>query len=84
MWSDVVLQKAQSEIAQLRDALSKPTSAPTEDLITSIVNALSDDLDTTRVLSQLNTWASSTLAGSHGGNTDDLRIALDALLGIKL
>ena len=84
MWSDVVLQKAQSEIAQLRDALSKPTSAPTEDLITSIVNALSDDLDTTRVLSQLNTWASSTLAGSHGGNTDDLRIALDALLGLKL
>lgn len=84
MWSDAVLQKAQSEIAQLRDALSKSTSAPTEDLITSIVNALSDDLDTTRVLSQLNAWASSTLAGSNGGNTDDLRIALDALLGLKL
>lgn len=84
MWSDAVLQKAQSEIAQLRDALSKSTSAPTEDLITSIVNALSDDLDTTRVLSQINAWASSTLAGSNGGNTDDLRIALDALLGLKL
>ena len=84
MWSDAVLQKAQSEIAQLRDALSKSTSAPTEDLITSIVNALSDDLDTTRVLSQLNAWASSTLAGSNGGNTDNLRIALDALLGLKL
>jgi L-cysteine:1D-myo-inositol 2-amino-2-deoxy-alpha-D-glucopyranoside ligase len=84
MWSDAVLQKAQSEIAQLREALSKSTSAPTRDLITSIVNALSDDLDTTRVLSQLNAWASSTLAGSNGGNTDDLRIALDALLGLKL
>ena len=84
MWSDAVLQKAQSEIAQLREALSKSTSAPTGDLITSIVNALSDDLDTTRVLSQLNAWASSTLAGSNGGNTDDLRIALDALLGLKL
>ena len=84
MWSDAVLQKAQSEIAQLRDALSKSTSAPTEDIITSIVNALSDDLDTTRVLSQINAWASSTLAGSNGGNTDDLRIALDTLLGLKL
>jgi L-cysteine:1D-myo-inositol 2-amino-2-deoxy-alpha-D-glucopyranoside ligase len=84
MWSDAVLQKAQNEIAQLREALSKSTSAPTEDLITSIVNALSDDLDTTRVLFQLNSWASSTLAGSHGGNSDDLRIALDALLGLKL
>jgi L-cysteine:1D-myo-inositol 2-amino-2-deoxy-alpha-D-glucopyranoside ligase len=84
MWSDAVLQKAQNEIAQLREALSKSTSAPTEDLITSIVNALSDDLDTTRVLFQLNSWASSTLAGSHGGNSNDLRIALDALLGLKL
>ncbi len=84
MWSDAVLQKAQSELAQLKDALSKSTSAPTEELITSIVSALSDDLDTTRVLFQLNAWASSTLAGSAGGNTDDLRIALDALLGLKL
>jgi L-cysteine:1D-myo-inositol 2-amino-2-deoxy-alpha-D-glucopyranoside ligase len=84
MWSDEVLQKAQSEIAQLREALSKSTSAPTEDLIDSIALALSDDLDTTRVLSQLNTWASSTLAGSHGGSSEDLRIALDALLGLKL
>ena len=84
MWSDAVLQKAQSEIAQLRDALGKANSAPTEELITSIVFALSDDLNTTRVLSQLNGWASSTLEGSNGGNTDDLRIALDALLGLKL
>jgi L-cysteine:1D-myo-inositol 2-amino-2-deoxy-alpha-D-glucopyranoside ligase len=83
MWSDAVLQKAQSEIAQLREALSKSTSAPTEQLITSIIFALSDDLDTTRVLSQLNAWASSTHAGSNGGNTDDLRIALDALLGLN-
>jgi L-cysteine:1D-myo-inositol 2-amino-2-deoxy-alpha-D-glucopyranoside ligase len=84
MWSDAVLQKAQSELAQLKNALSKSTSAPTEELITSIVNALSDDLDTTRVLFQLNAWASSTLAGSTGGDTDNLRIALDALLGLKL
>jgi L-cysteine:1D-myo-inositol 2-amino-2-deoxy-alpha-D-glucopyranoside ligase len=84
MWSDAVLQKAQSEIAQLREALSKSTSAPTAELIDSIALALSDDLDTTRVLFQLNTWASSTIAGSNGGNTDDLRIALDALLGLKL
>jgi L-cysteine:1D-myo-inositol 2-amino-2-deoxy-alpha-D-glucopyranoside ligase len=84
MWSDTVLQKAQSELAQLKNALSKSTSAPTEELITSIVNALSDDLDTTRVLFQLNAWASSTLAGSTGGDTDNLRIALDALLGLKL
>jgi L-cysteine:1D-myo-inositol 2-amino-2-deoxy-alpha-D-glucopyranoside ligase len=84
MWSDAVLHKAQSELAQLKDALKKPSGAPTEELINSIVAAISDDLDTTLVLSQLNAWASSTLEGSSGGNSDDLRIALDALLGLKL
>ena len=84
MWSDAVLHKAQSELAQLKDALKKPNGAPTEELINSIVAALSDDLDTTLVLSQLNAWASSTLEGSSGGNSDDLKIALDALLGLKL
>ena len=84
MWSDAVLHKAQSDLAQLKDALKKPNGAPTEELINSIVAAISDDLDTKLVLSQLNAWASSTLKGSHGGNSDDLRNVLDALLGLKL
>ena len=84
MWSDAVLQKAQNEIAQLREALSKPTSAPTEDLITSIVDALSDDLDTPLVLSHLNAWAALTREGSHGGNSEELRNVLDALLGLQV
>jgi len=84
MWSDAVLHKAQSELDRLKLALSKSDSAPTEDLINSILRALSDDLDTTLVLSQLNVWASTTIAGSQGGNSDDLRNVLDALLGLKL
>jgi L-cysteine:1D-myo-inositol 2-amino-2-deoxy-alpha-D-glucopyranoside ligase len=84
MWSDEVLRKAQGELDQLKLALNKSDSAPTEDLIDSILIALSDDLDTTQVLSQLNAWASTTLKGSHGGNSDDLRNVLDALLGLKL
>jgi L-cysteine:1D-myo-inositol 2-amino-2-deoxy-alpha-D-glucopyranoside ligase len=84
MWSDEVLRKAQGELDQLKLALNKSDSAPTEDLIDSILIALSDDLDTTLVLSQLNAWASTTLNGSHGGNSDDLRNVLDALLGLKL
>ena len=84
MWSDEVLQKAQTELAQLKDALSKSACAPTEDLIDSIALALSDDLDTPLVLSDLNAWAGVTLEDSHGGNSEDLRIALDALLGLKL
>lgn len=84
MWSDAALYEAQNEISQLRDALRKENQAPTEDLISAIVLALSDDLNTPHVLSLLNAWSAETLAGSHGGNPESLITALDALLGLKL
>jgi L-cysteine:1D-myo-inositol 2-amino-2-deoxy-alpha-D-glucopyranoside ligase len=84
MWSDLVLHKAQVSITQLRAALSQENSAPTEELINSIVLALSDDLNTPLVVSTINTWSQETLAGAKGGNSDELRLVLDALLGIKI
>ena len=84
MWSDSILHKAENEIAQLKDALNKNTSAPTKDLIKSIVSAISDDLDTPLVLSHLNAWAALTREGSNGGNSEDLRSMLDALLGLQI
>jgi L-cysteine:1D-myo-inositol 2-amino-2-deoxy-alpha-D-glucopyranoside ligase len=83
MWNDAVLHKAQIELTQLKSALKENTCAPTEDLIKSIAIALSDDLDTPGVVSHLNAWAVSTIEGSHGGNSDELRISLDALLGLQ-
>ena len=84
MWSDSVLDKAKDELAELKRALNKSTCAPTEDLIKSIVAAISDDLDTPLVLSRLNAWAASTREGSDGGNSEQLRGTLDALLGLQL
>ena len=84
MWSDNLLQKAQLEISSLKEALAKDNCSPTDQLVNSIVLALSDDLDTPHVLSLLNTWSAATLSGSEGGNSEDLVIALDALLGLKL
>ena len=84
MWSDSILHKAENELAQLKEALDKNTSAPTEDLIKSIVSAISDDLDTPLVLTHLNAWAALTREGSHGGNSEELRNILDALLGLQL
>jgi L-cysteine:1D-myo-inositol 2-amino-2-deoxy-alpha-D-glucopyranoside ligase len=84
MWSDLVLHKAQASITQLRAALSQENSAPTEELINSIVLALSDDLNTPLVVSTINTWSQETLAGAKGGNSDELRLVLDSLLGIKI
>jgi L-cysteine:1D-myo-inositol 2-amino-2-deoxy-alpha-D-glucopyranoside ligase len=84
MWSDLVLHKAQDSFTQLNAALSQENSAPTEDLINSIVLALSDDLNTPLVVSTINTWSQETIAGAKGGNSDELRLVLDALLGIKI
>ncbi len=84
MWSDQVLQRAQTDLTQLKKALDQKNCAPTDQLINSIVLALSDDLDTPLVHTLLNSWSAATLAGSTGGNAQDLRLALDALLGLKL
>jgi L-cysteine:1D-myo-inositol 2-amino-2-deoxy-alpha-D-glucopyranoside ligase len=84
MWSDDVLQEAQKAIDQLTAAFAQQDCAPTEELINSMVLALSDDLDTPLIVSQLKSWSSLTLSGAQGGNSDQLRVALDALLGLKI
>jgi hypothetical protein len=47
------------------------------------VLAISDDLNTPLAISNLNQWSAETQLGSHGGNAEDLKLTLDALLGIK-
>jgi L-cysteine:1D-myo-inositol 2-amino-2-deoxy-alpha-D-glucopyranoside ligase len=84
MWSVEVLEHAQHSLSQLKHALTMDECAPTQELIHSIVLALSNDLDTPLVISQLNTWSSETLTGSQGGNSAELKTVLDALLGIAL
>jgi L-cysteine:1D-myo-inositol 2-amino-2-deoxy-alpha-D-glucopyranoside ligase len=84
MWSDEVLVQAQEQTSRLRQALAMDACAPTQELINSIVLALSNDLDTSLIISELNTWSLATLSRSEGGNSLALKIALDALLGIEL
>jgi len=84
MWSVEVLEQAQQSLSLLKQALAMETCAPTQELIHSIVLALSNDLDTPLVISQLSTWSSETLTGSQGGNSAELKTVLDALLGIAL
>ena len=58
--------------------------APTTPVIDRLVLALSDDLDTPTALAALDQWAVDTLSGSSGGDAQELSVALDALLGLKL
>lgn len=84
MWSDSLLKTAEEQLHQLRIAISAQNCAPTDEVISSLIAALSDDLDTPQVIAILKKWSADTLAGGTGGSTDDLQFALDGLLGLNL
>ena len=84
MWSQGLLEKAENQLAQIRKAVEASNAAPTDIVIHKIVEALSEDLNTPKVLSILADWSSETLNGATGGTTSELRDALDSLLGLLL
>ena len=84
MWSQGLLEKAEYQLAQIRKAVEASNAAPTDIVIHKIIEALSDDLNTPKVLSILTDWSSATLNGATGGTTSELRDALDSLLGLLL
>jgi len=84
MWSQGLLEKAEYQLAQIRKAVEASNAAPTDIVIHKIIEALSEDLNTPKVLSILADWSSETLNGATGGTTNELRDALDSLLGLLL
>ena len=84
MWSPELLQSAQHSILNLRKVLKMTTVAPTNRLLQDIIAALADDLNTPKVLQALDAWVEGSLAGGRGGDVEEVKLILDALLGIKL
>ena len=84
MWSDELFKEAEIEIMTLRDCLSRAQVAPTQELITTMIAYLADDLNTESVIAALNTWMDQTKAGDTGGDAMSLAKTLDALLGINV
>lgn len=83
MWSDVVLERAESCVKRLMQALSFGTVANTDEVMHQIINALADDLDTVQVVAAIETWVDATLNGASGGDKEGFVDFLDALLGLK-
>jgi L-cysteine:1D-myo-inositol 2-amino-2-deoxy-alpha-D-glucopyranoside ligase len=84
MWSDALIQSAEKEIARLHLNLAKVDVAPTDSVITSVIAALSDNLNTPFALQHVRKWMEETEAGVIGGEAGELSRALDTLLGISL
>ena len=84
MWSDEILSSAKGDIETLRLSLSKTEVAPTDDVISGIIAALSNDLDTPKALAILRDWSNRTVEGETGGSAGELSRSIDALLGLAL
>jgi L-cysteine:1D-myo-inositol 2-amino-2-deoxy-alpha-D-glucopyranoside ligase len=84
MWSDSILAQSIVSIDRLQLNLAKMEVAPTDGVITEVIKALSEDLDTERAIQVLENWMGDTESGQSGGNAGELSRALDTLLGIAL
>jgi len=84
MWNKEILVKASTEIDELRLQLSRVDVAPTDEVISAIISALSDNLDTVKVQEIIRSWMRDTSEGKSGGHAGELSRALDTLLGLAL
>ena len=84
MWTNAAIEAASSEIDDLQLCLSRQEVAPTENVISEVIDALSHDLDTPKVKEIVQRWMRQTHKGETGGVPGELSRALDTLLGIAL
>ena len=84
MWSEAIMKSASNEVQRLRINLSRMEVAPTTSVILNVIQALADNLDTKKVLSELDRWMLATESGVGGGEAGELARALDSLLGFSL
>tara|TARA_B110000503_G_scaffold143120_1_gene242690 strand:+ start:2779 stop:4020 length:1242 start_codon:yes stop_codon:yes gene_type:complete len=84
MWNQARLDRAEIFLQDLRTALSMMEVASTDGVISEIIAALADDLDTERAFVALQNWISDSFAGATGGSAGELSRAIDTLLGIAI
>ena len=83
IWSQEKLTYATHEIQRLRDALQGEDLAPTENLVSCILDSLANDLDTKRIVLEINQWVDRTLNGETGGDKKQVLLVLENLLGFS-
>lgn len=84
MWDNLIIENASREIERLQLNLARMEVAPTDLVISQVIESLSHNLDTPHALSALRQWMDATESGETGGVAGELSRALDTLLGIAL
>jgi L-cysteine:1D-myo-inositol 2-amino-2-deoxy-alpha-D-glucopyranoside ligase len=85
-WTDEMLKVGQRRLATWRAAAAAPAGPSGDGLLAALRAALTDDLDTPRALSLVDTWAEVALAseGEDPGAPALMARTVDALLGVRL
>jgi L-cysteine:1D-myo-inositol 2-amino-2-deoxy-alpha-D-glucopyranoside ligase len=84
MWGSSEISDACAFLQRLRLNLARMEVAPTQPLITELLAALSNDLDTVRALELIASWCTATENGGSGGSAGQLSRVLDDLLGLAI
>jgi L-cysteine:1D-myo-inositol 2-amino-2-deoxy-alpha-D-glucopyranoside ligase len=83
-WSEELLLEAEAWLVRLRRALSMMETAPTDPVISAVIKAQSNNLDTPASLAAIKRWIELSESGSNGGAPGELSRALDTLLGLSI
>jgi L-cysteine:1D-myo-inositol 2-amino-2-deoxy-alpha-D-glucopyranoside ligase len=83
-WSEELLLEAEAWLVRLRRALSMMETAPTDPVISAVIKAQSNNLDTPAALAAIKRWIELSESGSNGGAPGELSRALDTLLGLSI
>ena len=83
-WNNELLYKSTIEVNLIRSALAQSEVAQTKDVINSLINDLSNNLDTPAALDRLINWANSSKSNPSVNQSGLMARAIDSLLGLAL
>ena len=89
-WDDALLQNATERLDRWRKGFAKPEGPEIEETISGVVDALNNDLDTTKALAHIDSWVEKAIADSNSeknsklSNSGILARFVDSILGIAL
>ena len=84
MWSEEILLMAEQALSRIRTVLASHEIAQTRSVTENIIRALANDLDTPSALKAIDEWVQESFDGGTGGDADEFKQSIDALLGIEL
>ncbi|CAN2200278.1 CysS Cysteinyl-tRNA synthetase [Candidatus Nanopelagicaceae bacterium] len=84
MWQQSDLTKAEIFLKDLHICLARMEVAPTDKVVSELIKAMANDIDSPSALSALQDWIDETNNGATGGSAGELSRAIDAILGIAL